>query len=67
MFDKHIDKSLYEIKNGLAYSKGKPINYENLANKERQERFLAAGKDRIKAEEYETFIVELAESLSQED
>jgi hypothetical protein len=67
MFDKHIDKSLYEIKNGLAYSKGKPINYENLANKERQERFLAAGKDRLKAEEYEISILELAESLSETD
>jgi len=66
MFEKYIDKDLYEIKDGLAYSKARYMDYKNLGRMEKVERLKICDNDRFKAEEAEVLIMELADSLAED-
>ena len=66
MFEKFIDKDLYEIKDGLAYSKARYMDYKSLGRMEKVERLKICDNDRFKAEEAEVLIMELADSLAED-
>lgn len=66
MFEKYINKDLYEIKDGLAYSKTRYMDYKSLGRMEKKERLKICDNDRFKAEEAEVLIMELADSLAED-
>lgn len=66
MFEKHIDKSLYNISNNKACAKASHINYKNLNRQEQEKRLKLCNGDKFEAEEVYTLITELAYILSED-
>ena len=66
MFEKYIDKSLYDIKQNLAKAKTSQINYKILNKTEQKIRLDMCNNDRQLSEEVYTLITELAYVLSED-